>query len=393
MFDTTTRPVLDGTPVGDVCAGAAEVVSDWSDEVYEFHLHSTEQVLAIRAEAVREQRRWRMRELAAVRVLDERNLVDDSWAAADGVSLAHLRTTVETARALEVLPRVAAIAADGGLSEDQLTAVTRIADASTDAEWADRAPRCSPSELRREERMLRTPTVEESRRRQAARAFWATFDEQAGRWNGGFCLPEIEGAQVMAVLGARAEQMTPKKGEPWAPLRERLADAFREAVTGDGPERRPAKSHVLVHVPVHGPAEINGVPIANERLEQLLANASLEFNLVDDRGEVVAMAPTTTLITSRVMKAVRTHDVHCRWPGCTSTVGLEIHHVVPRSWGGTDDINNLVCVCAPHHRQLVPHGPWALAGAPRQVGGLELITADQMLADLDTPVRARGPSG
>jgi hypothetical protein len=158
-----------------------------------------------------------------------------------------------------------------------------------------------------------------------------------------------------------------------------MGEAFVEAVAGEGPERPPARAHVLVHVPLHGPAEVQGVPIATERLEQLLANASLEINLVDDRGDVVGMVPTTTLIPTRVMRAVRTHDVHCRWPGCTSTVGL--------------DINNLVTVCAPHHRKLVPHGTWALAGSPRQVGELDLVPAEELHRSLEQRARARGPSG
>ena len=375
----------------------AAPATDWSAAVDEFRCYPVERLRAAREEAVREQRRWRSRELAIVRALDERGLVDDSWAATDGISLKEMRATVETARALELLHHVAAAASDGRLSDGQLDNVVHLADADTDAEWAGIAQRSTPTELRRKVRSLRTPTVDESRRRHAARGFWGTFDEQEGTWRGGFVLPDLEGAAVMGVLKARAEQMAPKKGEAWAPLRERLADAFREAITGDGPERPPVKTHVLVQVPLDGPAEVMGAPIANERLEQLLANASLEFNFVDEHGVVVGMAPTTSLITSRVMRAVMQHDVHCRWPGCTSTAGLEIHHIVPRSWGGTDDINNLVVVCAPHHRQLVPHGPWALWGAPRQVGGLELIPADDMLRHLEADDRAdrahRKPGG
>ena len=335
-----------------------------------------------------------MRELAIVRVLDERDAIDDSLAAADGVTVREVRATVETARALESLPRVAAAAGAGALSDGQLTAVTRLADVHSDAEWAERAPHCAPAELQRAVRVRAVPTVDESRRRHAARAAWGRFDEREGAWHGGFVLPDLEGSAVMAVLEARAERMRPAKGAPWAPLRTRLADALVEVVTGSGPERPVGRAHVLVHVPVGGPAEVHGVPIAHERLEQLLANASLEIEVVDRDGTTVGMVPTTTLIPTRVMRAVRTHDVHCRWPGCTSTTGLEIHHLVPRSWGGTDDPNNLVVVCAPHHRQLVPHGRWALDGAPRRVGALRLVPADDLLGRTDAHVhrRSRGVS-
>lgn len=39
---------------------------------------------------------------------------------------------------------------------------------------------------------------------------------------------------------------------------------------------------------------------------------------------------------------------------CDSTAGLELHHIIPRSIGGTDDPNNLITVCNDHHAIL--HG-------------------------------------
>ena len=67
---------------------------------------------------------------------------------------------------------------------------------------------------------------------------------------------------------------------------------------------------------------------------------------------------------------------HCRWPGCERRTGLQIHHLVPRSWGGGDDIANLAAVCTgggtDHHTKLVPHGDWLLEGNPNQPDGLRL---------------------
>jgi len=45
----------------------------FADQVDELRTHTLEWLRAARAEAVRAQRRWRMRELAIVRVLDERD--------------------------------------------------------------------------------------------------------------------------------------------------------------------------------------------------------------------------------------------------------------------------------------------------------------------------------
>jgi hypothetical protein len=124
----------------------------------ELRTHSNEWLRAAREEAVREERRWHLRKVLITGVLDERGLVDDAFAQSDGVSVRDVRDEVETARALERGPAIADVAAQGGLSDQQLAAVTRVADPGGDREWAVRAPGCSPEDLRREARNRVKPT-------------------------------------------------------------------------------------------------------------------------------------------------------------------------------------------------------------------------------------------
>jgi hypothetical protein len=70
-------------------------------------------------------------------------------------------------------------------------------------------------------------------------------------------------------------------------------------------------------------------------------------------------------------------DTRCRVPGCGRRRGLQVHHLVPRTYGGTDDISNLAAVCPAHHRLLIPHGLLALIGNPNLPDGLELVTASR----------------
>jgi len=49
--------------------------------------------------------------------------------------------------------------------------------------------------------------------------------------------------------------------------------------------------------------------------------------------------------------------------------------MTPISWGGPTQVANLVAVCAPHHRRLVPHGPHTLTGNPAHPGGIHLRPA------------------
>ena len=82
-------------------------------------------------------------------------------------------------------------------------------------------------------------------------------------------------------------------------------------------------------------------------------------------------------LSPKIVRAVMLRDGHCRWPGCNRRNGLQIHHLLPRSRGGTDDIANLAAVCAcgitDHHHKLIPTGPWHLTGNPNLPDGLRLV--------------------
>jgi hypothetical protein len=131
---------------------------------------------------------------------------------------------------------------------------------------------------------------------------------------------------------------------------------------------------VQVAVGLEGPAHIAGIPIADTLLEQLRANATIEAVLVDDDNAPIRVGRRTSALSAKLRRAVVLRDGQCRMPGCARRRGLEIHHLLPRSWGGSDDIANLAAVCPAHHRLLVPHGLLALEGNPNLPDGLDLVT-------------------
>ena len=98
--------------------------------------------------------------------------------------------------------------------------------------------------------------------------------------------------------------------------------------------------------------------------------------LVDDDGSVFGIGRAAPAISPKLRRGVLLRDARCRVPGCGRWRGLQVHHLVPRSWPGTDDISN-AAVCPAHHRLLVPHGLLALVGNPNLPDGLELVTASR----------------
>src|ERR1700687_1094302 len=116
-----------------------EVGFDYNALVDEMRCCSNEALRSTVKTARRERERWRLRELAATVVLDERDALD---AMPDPSVLARTaRSTVEVARQLKSMPEIATAVHDGALSWDQLQPLVEVATPDTDAEWATRGPR------------------------------------------------------------------------------------------------------------------------------------------------------------------------------------------------------------------------------------------------------------
>jgi hypothetical protein len=210
----------------------------------------------------------------------------------------------------------------------------------------------------------------------------------------------VMGATFEATIQRLTEQRKPAKGQAWDSFEHRAADALVQLCdqpeVGDETPTMAPRPVVQVHVPEHGPAEIAGIPIADSLLEQLRANATLEPVLVDDDGVPVFIGKRTPATSPKIARAVLLRDGHCRCSDtCDVTWGLQVHHLRPRSWGGTDDPSNLAAVAGVHHPMLIPHGPWALVGNPNLPDGLERIHLDDLTPEqrqqIGLPPRRAGP--
>jgi hypothetical protein len=154
----------------------------------------------------------------------------------------------------------------------------------------------------------------------------------------------------------------------------------------------------VAEVPMSGPAEVAGIPLADAMVQQLRASASIEPVLVDDDGIPCALGKRAASLSPKITRAVLLRDQHCRCrPGCELYHWLQVHHLRPRIWGGADDISNLAAVAPSHHPMLIPHGPYALVGNPNVPDGLRMVHVDHLTPEEADQVglpRARaGPSG
>ena len=86
----------------------------------------------------------------------------------------------------------------------------------------------------------------------------------------------------------------------------------------------------------------------------------------------------------------------CSFPGCTMRKTLEVHHIVFRSRGGSDEPGNLICLCRMHHA-LVHRGICSISGTvgvgltferPRLVNETEPKPSERVVLD-DPPDPAK----
>jgi 5-methylcytosine-specific restriction endonuclease McrA len=120
-------------------------------------------------------------------------------------------------------------------------------------------------------------------------------------------------------------------------------------------------------------------------VESMRAQAGVEAILLDAHGVPVTPSARWSVVSPKIARAALLRDGHCRWPGCERRTGLQVHHLIPRSWGGGAQLANLAAVCTgggtDHHARLVPHGPWKLVGNPNRPDGLRLERVEQRSHD------------
>jgi hypothetical protein len=369
---------------------------DVRDHLDGLRCRETEWLLAERVRVIREKRRLEVRELALTKVLDERGALGADLAGRDGVSARTVRTMLDTARRLEAVPEVVAAAWDGRLSAEQLAPVVELADEDCDREWAVRAEHCSPADLARLARRKAVPSEAEGHRRRDARSLRMWWQHDTGMLSVRGELPDVDGAVFESVVNDLIDRMRPAQGEPWDTREHRGADALVALAAGFGDSDLPGRprAHLVVHVPLEGPAEVAGIPLPAGMVEALRAQASIEPVAVDDQQVPVAAGRTRAALSPKIVRAVLLRDGHCRWPGCDRRTGLQIHHLTPVSWGGRDELANLAAVCTggatDHHTRLAPHGPHLLTGNPNQPDGLRLTLPDHAHAKARAGARA-GP--
>ena len=300
------------------------------------------------------------------------------------------REDVRVARALGDLPEVSRSFSDGEMGRDQLAAVTRMADARSDAAWAGDAPRYAASQLERLAR-LRRPTNSGGRSRDE-RFCRMRWDDEEGSLRLWAKLSLEEGAAVEAALRRQADKRSreaEEAGEEWEPRDRRLADALADVASAAlGADPDPDRATVVLHTDHAflrhgvGAAEVAGGPaLSFDLVRRLSCDCRVEAALHGEGG-LLGIGRASRTVPPRLLRQLRLRDQGCRF--CGRAGWLHAHHVVHWVEGGTTDLENLVLLCPFHHR-LVHDGVWGMRGSPASDMQFVSPTGRSVVARAPTP--------
>jgi len=169
-------------------------------------------------------------------------------------------------------------------------------------------------------------------------------------------------------------------------LEQRYADALVELACGG----KPANLHVTATVEtLKGLAGAAGgemefsLPVSSTTIERMACDCSVTRVLLSQESVVIDLGRSKRVISGPAMRALKSRDGHCRWPGCERPASwCDGHHVVHWIRGGETDLDNLVLLCHRHHWK-VHEGGWQL-----------VKTADGPLVPIAPTItfgQARGP--
>ena len=296
-----------------------------------------------------------------------------------GITVGAAREQVRTALALEELPETSAAMQDGRLSYSKARALTRVSTPETEGALLELASRESAAELERTVRRMRVADLPAEERRYQSRRLRVWVDSEGmvevrGRLDpetGQRLLRALEWAEDQVFraaddpTGTRPEQ---RKADALGVVAGRALDGDRTRGSGTGTGAGRARPLVMLHVdeavlkeeaPVAESGESHTRAVRSELEDGTRVSAETSRRLSCDAavvrvghgadGRVTGAGACTRTIPASVRRAVEARDRGCRFPGCGSRF-VDVHHVVHWARGGTHTLDNLVTLCARHHR-------------------------------------------
>ena len=285
-----------------------------------------------------------------------------------GWTPATARERLRVAHALEELPMISARVEAGEISYSKARAVTRVATAQSDEEWASTALEATAAQLERIVRSYRRADrgdeITRAQNHHDQRGLHTFYDDDGMLVVQGRLAPEA-GALLMKALEATAASV--HDVDPELSYEQRQADALVELAgaslagsSGGESARDSGRYQVVVHVDAEvladpsapGRSEIeDGPDISAETSRRIACDGSVVEMTHGTGGEILSVGRKARVVSTPIRRALRERDGCCRFPSCTNRI-VDAHHIEHWSAGGETKLDNLIIACRRHHVML-----------------------------------------
>jgi hypothetical protein len=184
-------------------------------------------------------------------------------------------------------------------------------------------------------------------------------------------LPALEGELVRQVISQISEhdrrtQQARTPGVPPSSRRQTQADALTTIcrhITNCNQKNLPCGgATVVVTVPVGevaqgGPGRlmVDGQLLDTQTTNTLLCDTTIMRAVIGAKQQILDIGRTSRTIPPAIRTALTLRDKGCGFPGCDrSPEACQAHHVQPWQKGGATRLDNLMFLCASHHRLVEP---------------------------------------
>ncbi len=336
-----------------------------------------------------------------------------------GLSPSHARDVVMVARRRAEQPDAAAALSAGELSLDAAAVVAHHVPAGYQASMTHLARHATVPQLRRavSRHAFHEPAAEvrtapelasdsaapdfasgfgsESERRACAKPELSMQYDRDGRFQLRYSAPATIGALVeqavkeakdaLFVQGQGSERSAtaadatadPTSADASADDTERptyadaLAEIAHRSLAGIASTSRASHYRVYLHLGTGGAWINNGGAIPTRLLARFLSDGALQ-PVWETEGRPISVGRTMRILPARSRRLIEDRDRGCRFPGCTATRFVEIHHLEEWAKGGATDDDNQISLC-PFHHDAIDRGDFTIAGDPTRQDGIVVV--------------------
>lgn len=241
------------------------------------------------------------------------------------------------------LPLVKEKVASGKLGYTAARVIVPVVDQTNEKDWVDFATTHSRRETEREVKRAKMEVAETAKGQQS--------------------LMPVHKERPVAVVPVRVSlEMTPTQFSRYEALWEQIrkqggvpadrVEALLEIMQSGTTQISPRGQKPPVQIYIHHCEECDKATVQTGKGELEIGTAELEQAQCDCQISRPGERNTTSVPPATRREILAKYRHKCQRQGCGHTRYLEVHHKIPRSQGGGNELDNLICLCSVCHKLL-----------------------------------------